>query len=64
LLKVALILAYEPLAQVTIDLVHAFLEFSTGDVLIGVDQLGILNSIEKALRQRLGVGLDQPNETI
>jgi hypothetical protein len=64
LLKVKFILAHEPLPQMTVDLVHPFLQFFTWNVLVVLGQLGFLDSIEKAGGQLLGVGLDQPNETI
>jgi hypothetical protein len=49
---------------VTVDLIHPFFQFSLGDVLVVPGQFGFLDSIEEASGQRLGVSLDQPNETV
>jgi len=49
----------------TVDLAHPFFKIFRWDVLLEVwSQLGIPDLIEKASSQCLGVGLDQPNETI
>jgi hypothetical protein len=65
LLQMGFILAYEPLAQMTVYLVHPFFQFFTWNILlVAMGQFGILDPIKQASSQRLGVGLDHPNETI
>jgi hypothetical protein len=48
-----------------VDFAHRFFQLFAGDMLlVALGQAGTLHSIKKAGGECLGVGLDQPNETI